>query len=707
MNEKKSLQDICGRIANDAGVSKSTSEKFLRLLFDIIEKSLQEDGIAKVPELGTFKLITVDERKSVNVRTGEDITIPSYQKVTFTPVKELKEKVNKPYAHLTTYVVSKDGPVDPPETEDEEEETDSKYEFVSLDTFTSETQKESLVDKVEDEKVFSPNETSEGNTSEKQIIRYSVSEETPINEQENNSEKNNSESLNWEFLDTNSSEKNHDVYVHDNASDKLTEEGVIGISGNDDKDIQSSIKDTKQQSPQTPTDNSIDTPTFKASDRNEENNRLSNSDDFLELAQQRLKEIIANSKKEATPEFPSTKGEDQPVEICDNNDVHKETHASVMDSGIESEGKKESSNNEDTFVGDIANENDGLNDGLDTKTDIPTPSHDEIGEVSAISSKGQIEAEGKESKVEIGIGNTPDRNCFNATENEEEVKVKENSSQETDKETDTTTEEEFSEEELNKDYENINTDDMDQKDIERIERIAVRKAKIKEMKEKEAQQARKRIILLILFVIIAIIIVLLALWNFDYGNEKGEKEDIVKTEESTYKLPQEDLSTDTFFEETEETEEEHVMDDNEPTESERHESAESKTSTQETSTPTPTPTPTPAPVSAANIHSFDPVLINYMNTHHPELKFPASVPVAYEYTVKDGSRLAQCSRNIYNGVFHYWVYLYFYNRDVLRSPNDLRAGLVLKVPDLGNKFVDPSSNKCKQLANEIQNNLLE
>ncbi len=127
MNEKKSLQDLYGKISEEAGVSKKTTDGFIRTLFDVIEEALKRDGIVKVPGFGTFKLVQVEQRKSVNVRTKEEIVIPAYQKVTFTPTKEVKDKVNLPFAHLLTYTIRQDGPVDPPEPDDENEEVDESF----------------------------------------------------------------------------------------------------------------------------------------------------------------------------------------------------------------------------------------------------------------------------------------------------------------------------------------------------------------------------------------------------------------------------------------------------------------------------------------------------------------------------------------------------------------------------------------------------
>ena len=118
---KITLQEIIDQVAEQNKVTKKLSEDFLREFLNLIEETLNKGDIVKIKGLGTFKLSPVEERKSVNVQTGEEMTIPAHNKIAFTPEKELKVAVNKPYSHLETYILSKDGPVDLPENEDEGE----------------------------------------------------------------------------------------------------------------------------------------------------------------------------------------------------------------------------------------------------------------------------------------------------------------------------------------------------------------------------------------------------------------------------------------------------------------------------------------------------------------------------------------------------------------------------------------------------------
>ena len=62
--------------------------------------------MVKIKGLGTFKLIEVSDRESVNVNTGERIRIVGHTKVTFTPDNALRDQVNRPFAEFETVVLN-------------------------------------------------------------------------------------------------------------------------------------------------------------------------------------------------------------------------------------------------------------------------------------------------------------------------------------------------------------------------------------------------------------------------------------------------------------------------------------------------------------------------------------------------------------------------------------------------------------------------
>lgn len=103
---KVSIQDIAKAIVNKHGLSQSEAENFVTVLFDILNKGLHKEKIVKIKGLGTFKVIDVRERESVNVNTGERVLIDSHGKITFTPDPVMRDLVNKPFAQFETVILN-------------------------------------------------------------------------------------------------------------------------------------------------------------------------------------------------------------------------------------------------------------------------------------------------------------------------------------------------------------------------------------------------------------------------------------------------------------------------------------------------------------------------------------------------------------------------------------------------------------------------
>lgn len=135
MNEKLNIQDLIDLLAEKHGMSKKNADNFVKEFFLLIEESLEKDKYVKIKGLGTFKLIDVDSRESVNVNTGERFEIQGHTKVSFTPEPTLKDVINKPFSHFETVVLNdstvlEDTPLDN-EGEEEEQEQDIPQEIIS------------------------------------------------------------------------------------------------------------------------------------------------------------------------------------------------------------------------------------------------------------------------------------------------------------------------------------------------------------------------------------------------------------------------------------------------------------------------------------------------------------------------------------------------------------------------------------------------
>lgn len=98
MDEKLNHSDLSALLAKQGNMSVAKSEQFSKAFFDLIIEGLEQEGAVKINSLGTFKIIDVASRSSVNVNTGEKFEIKGHKKLTFIPADSLKEKVNQPFA---------------------------------------------------------------------------------------------------------------------------------------------------------------------------------------------------------------------------------------------------------------------------------------------------------------------------------------------------------------------------------------------------------------------------------------------------------------------------------------------------------------------------------------------------------------------------------------------------------------------------------
>lgn len=134
---KISLSDLAQRLAEKSGISLQDAELFIRKMFDVANEGLQSDKLVKMKWLGTFKVMAVKDRESVDVNTGERILIEGRDKISFTPDNILKEIVNKPFAQFETVVVNDGVDFD---------EIDRKFENAEEDGLVSDSTLECVPD---------------------------------------------------------------------------------------------------------------------------------------------------------------------------------------------------------------------------------------------------------------------------------------------------------------------------------------------------------------------------------------------------------------------------------------------------------------------------------------------------------------------------------------------------------------------------------
>ena len=103
---KLNIYDLCSVLTSKNGLDDKESHRFIKAMFDVIQEGLDEDKVVKVKGLGTFKIIEVDDRESINVNTGERVLIEGHSKLTFTPDSVMKEIVNKPFSQFETVILN-------------------------------------------------------------------------------------------------------------------------------------------------------------------------------------------------------------------------------------------------------------------------------------------------------------------------------------------------------------------------------------------------------------------------------------------------------------------------------------------------------------------------------------------------------------------------------------------------------------------------
>lgn len=123
------IQEIAKVLITKNGLEQSEANRFATELFAVIQERLEKNDLVKVKGLGTFKVITVEARESVSVRTGSRVMIEEHSKITFTPDATMKELVNKPFSQFETVPLN-----DNVEFDDlKEQDDDAEFEDIKND----------------------------------------------------------------------------------------------------------------------------------------------------------------------------------------------------------------------------------------------------------------------------------------------------------------------------------------------------------------------------------------------------------------------------------------------------------------------------------------------------------------------------------------------------------------------------------------------
>lgn len=87
--------DLIAAVATKLGSSKKDIEKAVAAVLESITESLANGESVQLVGFGTFEVRTRAERKGINPRTAQEITIPASKLPSFKAGKALKEAVSK------------------------------------------------------------------------------------------------------------------------------------------------------------------------------------------------------------------------------------------------------------------------------------------------------------------------------------------------------------------------------------------------------------------------------------------------------------------------------------------------------------------------------------------------------------------------------------------------------------------------------------
>jgi DNA-binding protein HU-beta len=94
VNQTELLASIFKGLPNHIELSRQSLKTIVSVIFEQIGESLIIGQPVSVPGFGIFKVKEVAARQGRNPSTGEPLEIAAHRKVTFTPAKSFKEKIN-------------------------------------------------------------------------------------------------------------------------------------------------------------------------------------------------------------------------------------------------------------------------------------------------------------------------------------------------------------------------------------------------------------------------------------------------------------------------------------------------------------------------------------------------------------------------------------------------------------------------------------
>lgn len=203
MSTKYNLQELSDALANRSGASRKAADTFVHHFFDIITAELEQNQIVKIKGFGTFKLVDVMDRESVDVNTGKRIVISGHTKVNFTPDNALRDAVNKPFIDFETVILNDEADLEEMERVSvpmPEEENDVDASEVPQPEQTGDAVPESVIEESEESIIPHADEDTSEPDYTNPIVPTEISAEETSTQDEH-------EELDEDVVETNESEK--------------------------------------------------------------------------------------------------------------------------------------------------------------------------------------------------------------------------------------------------------------------------------------------------------------------------------------------------------------------------------------------------------------------------------------------------------------------------------------------------------------------
>ncbi|MBO7428084.1 MAG: HU family DNA-binding protein [Paludibacteraceae bacterium] len=622
MNNKVTLQDLADQLSAISGQSKKLSEGFLRALTEIVEEALAKDGIAKVKGIGTFKIVAIEERKSVSVTDGSAVIIPAHKKITFTPEKELKEAVNKPYEDLETYVLPSDGPVDGPFIDEDEEEGE---DLTSTTDYTTTNPEETSAwtssvnastTPSEPTVAQTPTSTIEAKTETPQAFQpvSSPSPAEPV---------------------TPSYDYTSNAYSTPSAGTPTAEANITSNNPVETVGAQSPIQETTTPPVSEPTPAPEPTITSTAAPAPEA--PIANepvADTCAPVGHTPAEEI----KQTAENTIPSE--EPQQTTSAPSVETPQATTSSTTTTSEES-----------------------------VKQGEPTATQEPQGEAEQ-----PAQSEVKEEPVQNAA---PTGNAGEATDKKEEPTATTASNEPAAQATDSTQQA---------------AQNSQAQAAAAATSGAIHNGKHKHHKKKK--ERNKGLLAVIIILALLIIACLVYALRSDKGFSNGLNDlkgkitgifsdnkpvpTVVDSALTAESISEEQAEVDEFFEEkTEDMYEAAQADQEFPVEVETEQ----------------------------NWDWFEEGVKKFIKKEYPKINFEVKGEPVMD-TIRRGQTLTSMSRKHYNGVKDFWVYIYLYNKDVIRRPDDVSVGTPIKIPQLDESVIDPNSYMSINAAKDVKESYL-